>query len=266
MVSRKLAFASGVLIIASIQFHQFYIAKAQEVTVNVMISGGFSAAYKDLVPGYERMTKNRVATVRGGSLGNSPNSIPSRLQRDEPADVIIVAGEALDAFIKQGKVIAGTRVDLARSRIGLAVRAGAPKPDISSVEAFKRALLAAKSVAYSGSTSGVYLSTELFQRLGIADQMKDKSKKIVGEPTGAAVARGEAEIAIQQISELLPVPGIDYVGPLPSEIQKVTIYAAGIASGSKEPDAAKALIKFLASPAAAPAITKSGLEPMTLAK
>jgi molybdate transport system substrate-binding protein len=124
-------------------------------------------------------------------------------------------------------------------------------------------LLDAKSIAYSESASGVYLSTELFQRLGIADQMRVKGKKIQGQPVGRAVARGEAEIALHQISELLPIPGIDYVGPLPAEIQRVTVIAAGIAVGAKETDAARALIKFLASPAAAPAITKSALEPMT---
>jgi len=179
--------------------------------------------------------------------------------------VLIMAGEALDGLIKQGKVIAGTRVDLARSRIGVAVRAGARKPDIGSVDAFTRALLDAKSIAYSASASGVYLSTELFQRLGIADRIRNKSKMIESEPVGAVVARGDAEIGLQQISELLPVPGIDYVGPLPPQIQKVTVFSAGIARGAKNTDAATALVKFLASAAAVPAIAKSALEPMTSA-
>ena len=156
----------------------------------------------------------------------------------------------------------GSRVDLVRSSIGVAVRAGAPKPDISSVEALKRTLLGAKSIAYSASASGVYLSQELFPRLGIADQIKAKCHRIANEPVGAVVARGDAEIGFQQISELLPVAGIDYVGPLPPDVQKVTVFSAGVAVGAKHPEAARALIKFLASPAVVPAITKSGLEPL----
>jgi molybdate transport system substrate-binding protein len=170
----------------------------------------------------------------------------------------------VDDLIKQGKVVPGSRVDLVRSAIGIAVRAGAPKPDIGSVEALKRTLLAAKSIAYSDSASGVYLSHEMFQRLGIADQIMGKCQRIANEPVAAVVARGDAEIGFQQISELLPVPGIDYLGPLPPELQKVTVFSAGVAAGTKNPDAARALIKFLASPAAARAITDSGLEPVAL--
>jgi molybdate transport system substrate-binding protein len=231
--------------------------------VKVMISGGFSAAYRTLVPEFERATKNTVATVSGPSMGATPQAIPNRLQRGEPADVLIMVGDALDELIKQGKVVADSRVELARSNIGMAVRVGAPKPDISTVDALKRTLLAAKSIAYSDSASGVYLSTVLFQRLGIADQIKDKSRMIPAEPVGAVVARGDAEIGFQQISELLLVQGIDLVGPLPPEVQKVTVFSAGIVTVAKEADAGRALIKFLASPAAAPAITNSGLEPVT---
>ena len=171
-----------------------------------------------------------------------------------------MAGDALEGVIARGKVVAGSRVDLARSTIGMAVRAGTPKPDISSVDALKRTLLAAKSVAYSASASGVYLSTILFQRLGVAEQVLPKSRRILSEPVGAAVARGEAEIGFQQMSELLPVQGIELVGPLPPELQKVTVFSAGIVVGANEPDAGVALIRFLASPAAAPLIAKTGLE------
>src|ERR1700676_48878 len=146
--------------------------------------------------------------------------------------------------------------------IGIAVRAGAAKPDISAVEAVKRALLAAKTVAYSDSASGVYVSTEMFEKLGIADAMKDKARKIPATPVGEIVARGEAELGFQQISELKPVQGIDIVGPLPNELQKITVFSAGIATVSKEPEAAKALIKFLGSPAARDTIIKSGMEPI----
>lgn len=168
-------------------------------------------------------------------------------------------------MIKGGKVIADSRVDLARSSIGVAVRAGAPKPDISSVDALRRTLLEAKSIAYSDSASGVYISTELFKRLGIADQVAGKSRMIPAEPVGAVVARGEAEIGFQQVSELKPIAGIDLVGPLPPELQKITIFSAGIVVGAREPDAARALIAFLASPAAAAAIKESGMEPMSSA-
>jgi len=173
---------------------------------------------------------------------------------------VIVADAALEELIKDGRIVAGSRVPLARSGIGMAVRAGAPKPDISSVDALKRTLLQAKSIAYSASVSGLYLSTELFQRLGIADQIAGKSRRIERERVGAVVARGEAEIGFQQVSELLPEPGIDYVGPLPPEVQRVTVFSAGIAVSSKQPDAARSLIRFLASPAALPAITKSSLD------
>jgi len=260
MITRTITSVTMALVSVSILL---FAGTVEATEVKVMISGGFSAAYQDLVPEYERTTKDTVVTARGGSMGNAPNSIPSRLQRGEPVDVFIMVGEALDELLKQGKVVAGTRVDLARSSIGMAVRAGAPKPDISSVDAFKRAVLDAKSIAYSTSASGVYLSAELFPRLGIADRIRAKSKRVEGESVGAVLARGEAEMGLQQISELLAIPGIDYVGPLPLEIQKVTMFSAGIAVGARNTDSARALIAFLASPAAASAIAKSGLEPVT---
>jgi molybdate transport system substrate-binding protein len=231
--------------------------------IRVMTSGAFTAAYLEVTPQFERSTQNKVVTSYGASMGNAPDSIPMRLERGEAVDVVILARPALDELVKQGKVIAGSRVDLVRSSIGMAVRAGARKPDISSVEALKRTLLEVKSIAYSASASGVYLSTEMFQRLGIADQIAGKCKRIANEPVGAVVARGEAEIGFQQISEILPVKGADYAGPLPPEVQKVTVFSAGVATSSKHPDGAKALIQFLASPAVEPAVVKSGLEPVT---
>jgi molybdate transport system substrate-binding protein len=235
---------------------------ASAAEVRVMISGGMTAAYKVLVPEFERLTGHKVLTAYGPSMGTTVNAIPIRLERGEPADVLIMVGYALDDLIKQGKVIADSRVDLTKSLIGIVVRSGAPKPDISSAAALKRTLLAAKSIAYSDSASGVYVSTEMFQRLGIVDEMKDKARKIPAEPVAGVVARGDAEIGFQQIAELLPVPGVDIVGPLPSELQKITVFSAGIATVSKEPEAGKALIKFLASPAASAAIIKSGMEPI----
>jgi molybdate transport system substrate-binding protein len=240
----------------------FFVSAANGAEIKVMTSGAFTAAYLKVIPEFERSTHNKVLTAFGASMGNAPDSIPSRLQRSEPVDVVILAAPALDELIKQGRVVSGSRVDLVRSSIGMAVRAGAPKPDISTVEALKRTLLDAKSIAYSDSASGVYLSKEMFQHLGIADQIEGKCKRIQSEPVGVVVARGDAEIGFQQISELLPVTGIAYVGPLPPEVQKVTVFSAGVVVGARKPDAARALIKFLASPAAVPAITKTGLEPV----
>jgi molybdate transport system substrate-binding protein len=235
---------------------------ADAAEVRVMISGGLTAAYKALIPEFERTTGNKVLTAYGPSMGTTTNAIPVRLERGEPADVLIMVGYALNDLVEQGKVVAGSNVELVTSPIGIAVKAGAPKPDIASADAVKRALLAAKSVAYSDSASGVYVSTEMFQKLGIADAMKDKAKKIPATPVGEIVASGEAELGLQQIAELRPVSGIDIVGPLPPELQKITVFSAGIATASREPDAGRALIKFLGSPAAHDALVKSGLEPV----
>jgi molybdate transport system substrate-binding protein len=229
--------------------------------VRVITSGAFTAAYTQLVPEFERLSKHHLITSFGASMGAGPTTIPSRLERREPLDVVILAAPALDGLIARGLVAAGSRVDLVRSRIGLAVRAGAARPDISSLEALTRTLLSATSIGCSSSASGVYLTTELFPRLGIADRIKSKLRLSEG-PVGELVARGEAEIGFQQISELLPVPGIDYVGPLPPGAQRETIFAAGIVAGTHVADAARALLAFLASPAAAPTIRKTGLDPV----
>ena len=240
----------------------FLTTAATAAEVRVMISGGLTAAYNALVPEFERSTGHKVLTAYGPSMGTTVNAIPVRLERGEPADVLIMVGYALGDLIKQGKVVADSRVDLVKSPIGVAVKSGAPKPDISSAETIKGALLAAKTIAYSDSASGVYVSTEMFQKLGIAEEMKDKARKIPATPVGEIVARGDAEIGFQQISELKPVAGIDIIGPLPDELQKITVFSAGIAAVSREPDAGKALIKFLASPEARDTLVKSGLDPI----
>lgn len=231
--------------------------------IRVVSSGGLAAAFRELAPEFERATGDKLVVGWGPSMGDTPNAIPARFRRGEEMDVLIMVGASLADLAKQGKVVADSRVDLARSGIGMVVRKGAPRPDVGSPEAVKRALLAARSIAFSDSASGVYVSTELFKRLGIADAVKGKSRMIPGEPVAAVVARGEAEIGFQQISELLPVPGVDFVGPLPPELQKITVFSAGMVAGSKVPAEAKALISFLASPAAAAAIARSGLEPIT---
>jgi molybdate transport system substrate-binding protein len=236
------------------------VQPAAAVVIRVMTSGTFTAAYRALGPEFERATHHTLVTVTT-SMGTGADFIPARLRRGEPADVVIVDDEALEQMITDGLVVAGSRVPLARSGIGMAVRAGAPKPDISTVDALKRTLLQATSVAYSASVSGRYLSTELYQRLGIVEQMAGKSRRIDGERVGAVVARGAAEIGFQQISELLPEPGIDIVGPLPADVQRVSLFSAGVATSSKHPEAARALIRFLASSDAASVVAKTGLEP-----
>jgi molybdate transport system substrate-binding protein len=237
-------------------------AGANATEVRVMISGGLSAAFNALVPEYERQTGNKVLVAYGPSMGTTVNAIPVRLERGEPADVLIMVGYALGDLVNKGKVIAESRVDLANAPIGVAVKAGAPKPDIGSADALRRALLAAKSVAYSDSASGVYISTEMFRKLDIEEAMKGKAREIPATPVGEIVAKGEAEIGFQPIAELKPVSGIDIVGPLPADLQKITVFSAGVATVSKEPEAGRALIRFLTSPTASTEIIRSGMEPI----
>jgi molybdate transport system substrate-binding protein len=231
-----------------------------------MISAGFYSVYAELGPAFERASGHRLITTRGPSMGDSPEAIPTRLARGETADVVILDGGAADELARQGVVRAGSKVDLARSQVGMVVRAGAAKPDISSVDAFRRMLLAVQSIAYSDSGSGIYLSTTLFPKLGVADQVARKSRKVRGPPSGepvaAVVARGEAEIGFQQLSELLHVPGVTFVGTLPAELQPGFSFAGAITSGARQPDAALALLRFLASPEAASTISKAGLTPL----
>ena len=228
--------------------------------VVVMTSGAFTAPYLAAEPWFEKSTGHSLVSMFGASTGGAADSIPSRLARGEPADVIIVSAQALDALSAAGEVEPGSRVDLVLSPIGMAVRAGAPKPDIGSVDALVRAVREAESIAYSASVSGTYLATELFPRLGLADEIAKKGQRIEGERVGAVVARGDAEIGFQQISELKPIEGIDYVGPLPDEVQRVSTFSAGTAVGARSPDAARELIAFLRSPALGPVVEKYGLE------
>jgi molybdate transport system substrate-binding protein len=232
--------------------------------IKVMTSGTFTAAYLELAPQFERATGHRIVT-ESTSMGTGSTGIAARLERGEAIDVVIVSDRDLERLTTAGRIRPGTRVDLARSAMGMAVRRGAPKPDISSVDALRRTLLEAKSIAYSASVSGTYLSTELFQQLGIADRVLPKSRRIEGgERVGAVVARGEAEIGFQQISELLPVDGIDFVGPLPAAVQRVTMFSAGVGAASTHPAVARSFIDFLASPAAAGTIRKAALEPVAV--
>ena len=198
----------------------------------VMTSGAFTAAHLALMPQLERLTKTKIVTA-STSIGTGENSIPNRLKRGEVVDIVIVAESVLRQFIADGLVLAEGLAIVARSSIAMAVRAGAPKPDISSVDALRRTLLQAKSIGYSASESGKYFTTVLVQRLGIADQVLPKSRLVGGgERVGALVARGELEIGFQQLSELLPLQGIAHITPLPPEVQKISSFAAGVAASS----------------------------------
>jgi molybdate transport system substrate-binding protein len=227
-----------------------------------MTSGAFTAAYLALIPRLEQLTGKKLVTA-ATSIGSGENSIPNRLRRRESVDVVIVADTVLRGFIKEGLIVADSYTPLARSAIGMAMRKGAPKPDIGTVDALTSTLLQAQSIAYSASVSGEYLTNELLQRLGIADRVLPKCRRVEGgERVGAVIARGEAEIGFQQISELLPVPGIDHITPLPPEVQKLSIFSAGVAATTSDSDAARAVIAFLSSLDASESIKNSGLEPI----
>jgi len=233
------------------------------VQIDVMSSGGFTAAYEALSTTFTAQTGIALNTVYGASMGGAASSIPSRLDRGEAADVVILAREGIDLLVATGRVVPDSPVDLAASLVGMVVRDGATVPDIRTLDDFTRTLLEAKSVAFSASASGTYLATILFPRLGIAEQMALKSTRVVGERVGTVVARGDAAIGFQQVSELLPIQGITYVGPIPDEAQKVTMFSAGVTTHAVAPGAARRLIAFLASPSAAPIIARTGMTPQT---
>jgi len=210
-------------------------------------------AYLELVPAFEKQSGHKVVTRFVGS-----GDLMKRLRAGETTDLVIMAAGTIDELAKEGKIVPGSRVDLVKSIIGVAVRAGAPKPDLSSGEALKRALLAAKSIAYSSGPSGVYLAG-LFKQWGIPENRITQTPP--GAPVGEVLARGAAEIGFQQVSELLPVKGIDYVGALPADVQLVTVFSAGTHTGAKETEAAKAWTRFLTSAAAAPVLKRKGMDP-----
>ncbi|WP_273820885.1 substrate-binding domain-containing protein [Pseudomonas asplenii] len=234
------------------------VAQAEEI--RVMTSGGFTAAYKILGPKFAAETGNTLDTALGPSMGKAPEAIPNRLARGEKADVVIMVGYALDELIKQGKVVPASRVELADSRIGLVVREGSAKPAIGTEQELKDTLLKAKSVAYSDSASGVYIQEQLFKRLGIEAQLKPKASMVPKIPVGTVVASGEYQLGFQQVSELLPVPGVTFVGRIPESVQSVTRFAAGIPVDAQHPEQAKALLQYLAAPAAQETVKATGLD------
>ena len=224
--------------------------------IRVLSTQATEEAYRELVPQFEKASGHKVTTTFTGTLDAN-----KRLAAGESYDLIIMSGPSIDEHTKGGKVVPGSRVDVAKSGVGVGVKAGAPRPDISTVEALKKTLLAAKSIGYSTGPSGNYV-VGLFQRMGIADEVKPKLKQTpTGVFVGSIIASGEAEIGFQQVSELSHFAGVDYVGPLPADVQYITVFASGIATGAKEADAAKALVKFITAPAAAAAFKKRGMEP-----
>jgi molybdate transport system substrate-binding protein len=225
------------------------------VEIKVLSSIATREAYLELVPQFEKASGHKVATTWAGTT-----AIMQRMAAGERYDLVIISSSELDELTKEGKIVAGSRVDLAKSGIGVAVRAGAPRPDIRSGDALKQALLAAKTVGYTSGPSGVYMAG-LIERMGIAGEIKPKHRGVPsGGTIGTIVASGDAEIGFQQVSELVHIPGVDYIGPLPSDVQCVTIFSCGLQAGAAEPDAAKALVAFLTAPAAKKVMTKHGLE------
>jgi molybdate transport system substrate-binding protein len=230
----------------------------------VMTSGGFTAAYKMLIPQIEQLADMSVVTVTT-SIGTGDTSIPNRLKRGEVADIVICSDNVLQQFIEDGFVLGEGHARLAQSRIGFAVRGGSPKPDIGTADALRDTLLRAASIGYSASESGKYITTQLYTRLGIAQQALPKSVFVGGgQRVGALIARGEVEVGFQQISELLPVPGIDHITPLPPDLQLISTFSAGVGANSPNKSVAQSIIRFLGSREAAEAIRSTGLEPLAV--
>jgi molybdate transport system substrate-binding protein len=229
-------------------------AIAGEISV-VSTAGPMPEVMGALVPMFEKASGHKVTIKFQGA----PQTI-SQLKEGAGIDLLIADEDVIGDLVKDGRIAAGGNSRVMLSRVGVAVRAGAPKPNIGSADALKAALIAAKSVAYSQGASGQHFVT-VIQRLGLADTLKPKTIIVQGKPVGAAVAAGEAEIGVQQVAELMPVPGIDLVGPLPGDLQKIIVYAAGVPAKAKDPEAAKALVKFLSSEAAVSVIKQKGMDP-----
>ncbi|HJT60328.1 MAG TPA: substrate-binding domain-containing protein [Burkholderiales bacterium] len=229
--------------------------------LNVIISGGFSGPYEQLVPQFERTTGIKVATGSGSSQGKGPQTIAAQLARGVPADVVILSREGLTELIAARRIAAGTDVDLARTPIGVAVRAGTPKPDVRSVEDFKQVVLKTRTVAVPSSTSGIFLIEEIFPRLGIAGRVNVKATPR-GSGAAAMVAAGEADIGLLPVSEIMHAPGVELAGVIADEIQLNQIFAAAIVVSSKQAEAGKRLIAFLTSESAAQTIRRGGMEPL----
>ena len=233
--------------------------------LNVLMSGEFAAAYEQLLPEFKRVTGIKVTTGSGASQGTGPQTIAAQLARGMPADVVILSREGLSELIAANKIVPGTDVVLARVPLSVAVRAGTAKPDVSTVEAFKQVLLKAKTVAIPGSTSGIWLATDLFPRLGIAEQINVRAMPRGTDATGM-VAAGGADLAVLPVSEIVHAAGVDFAGRIAAEIQFVQVFSAAVVAGSGEIEGSKRLIEFLASARASEAIRNSGMEPLATAR
>ena len=229
--------------------------------LHVLISGGFTGAYERLLPEFERANGLTVTTGSGASQGAGPHTIAAQLARGVPADVVILSREGLTELIAAKRIATGTDVDLARVPLGVAVRTGTPKPDMRTVESFKQTMLETECVAIPASTSGIWLTKDLFPRLGIAAKLNVKTMPRGSDAT-RAVAAGEADLGILPVSEIMCADGVDFVGALAAEIQFVQTFSAAIVAGSKQREGAKRLIDFLVSARAAAAIGDSGMEPI----
>ncbi len=238
---------------------------AASAQLNVLISGGFSGAYEQLLPEFERTSGIKVTTGSGASQGAGPQTIAAQLARGVPTNVVILSREGLNELIAAKRIATGTDVDLARVPLGVAVRAGTPKPDVSTVEAFKQVLLKAKIVAIPGSTSGIWLTTDLFPRLGIAEKISVKATPRGTDATGM-VAAGGADLAVMPVSEIVHAPGVEFAGSVAPEIQFIQTFSAAVVAGSGDIEASKRLIEFLASARSAEAIRNSGMEPLTTSR
>lgn len=230
------------------------VASAAEI--KVLSTQATEQSYRELVPQFEKATGHKVTTIFTGTL-----DADKRVAANEQHDLLIMSQPSIDAHVKGGKVVQGSRVDLARSGVAVGVKTGARKPDISSVDALKRTILNAKSIGYSTGPSGNYIIS-LFERLGVLDQVKPKMKQTAtGVFVGSIIASGEVEIGFQQVSELSQYEGVDYVGPLPAEVQNYTTFSSGILSNAKEVEAARALVRYITSPQAGAVYRKRGMEP-----
>ncbi len=257
MIARRLFLVSLAAVLASCTT----VPNDKREKIVVFSSGGFFAAYDELAPQFEKETGIKLETHKGSSSGGAPDSIPERLKRGEYADVVILSENGFKNIASMGFVETDSRTDLVKSKIGMAVKEGADIPDISSPEKFQAVLINAESIGYSASASGRYLSTKLWPKIGIWDEIKGKTERILSERVAAVIARGNVEIGFQQISEILPIPGASYAGPIPEEYQKVTIFTTG-ATTHGDRDLALKLISYLSDPDKAETISSVGLEPI----
>jgi molybdate transport system substrate-binding protein len=254
MIQTKIALGMGMALMMS------SIAGAADI--HAMITGAMKGTMRELQPRYEQGSGNKLIISWGPSSGTAKDAIPMRLQNGETPDVLIMVAPSFEKLVQEDKFVAASRIDIARSLVGVGVREGARKPDVSSVDALRNALLAAKSIGYSEGASGVYVSSQLLANLGIADQVVSRMKKITGELVGDAIARGEVEIGLQQVSELKAVHGVSFAGPLPEAVQYASVITCAVAQNAKEPQAAKSFAEFLSTRDATASFVRSGLDPI----